>query len=651
MPASTNRSLPVLHTRASIEAASWNAEERTIDVVFATETPVRRFDWEDWEEFDEVLDVSPSAMDLSRAGSGLPVFKDHRASVDNQLGRADKIRIDGKRAIATIRFTSNPAHAPLIEDIRSGLINNISVGYRVLEYTTSKKKADGSRAEYRATRWMPLEISVVGVPADPNSQTIRSATEPSTHFPVIIKDETMSEKPIEPIADDKQPKPGIDADALRQAAEAERLRCLEIRNIGRRAGLSDAFIDEHISKNTAIEKVRELAFDALAAKEHKPRAGVQYATVGDDNERNAMREAMSDALILRSGAIAGYDEKLEKQDKEKRRLAEQYRHLSLKDLARKCLEKSREYDESLHPLKLAERAFTSTTGDFPNILDGTNRRILLENYAIQLDKWRQICIVGAVGDFREYKRLRKGSLPNLTKIAELQEYETLPLKDGNYERIKIGTYGNTINVSRQMIINDDLQAFASLAADLGRSAARTIDNTVWALLESNPEMGDGERLFSAAHNNVGTIGTAPSIAAFDVIRTAMSEQRDPNGNDYLDIQPHTIAIHPSLRSKVDQINKSMYDLSAATATFTPNVVEGMFKQIVDTPKLTNRLDYYVFADKAIIPTLEVAFLNGVQEPFMETQTGFHVDGQEWKIRLDFGVAAIDWRGAYKQIGA
>jgi hypothetical protein len=51
------------------------------------------------------------------------------------------------------------------------------------------------------------------------------------------------------------------------------------------------------------------------------------------------------------------------------------------------------------------------------------------------------------------------------------------------------------------------------------------------------------------------------------------------------------------------------------------------------------------------PAIEVVFLNGVQEPFLDNELGWRVDGTEWKVRLDYGVGAVNWRSAIKNPGA
>jgi hypothetical protein len=75
----------------------------------------------------------------------------------------------------------------------------------------------------------------------------------------------------------------------------------------------------------------------------------------------------------------------------------------------------------------------------------------------------------------------------------------------------------------------------------------------------------------------------------------------------------------------------------------------MFSDIVGTPRLTGTTRY-LFASPSEEPVLEVVFLDGNQSPYMESQMGWRVDGTEWKIRLDFGVGAVGYRGVVRNAG-
>jgi hypothetical protein len=95
-----------------------------------------------------------------------------------------------------------------------------------------------------------------------------------------------------------------------------------------------------------------------------------------------------------------------------------------------------------------------------------------------------------------------------------------------------------------------------------------------------------------------------------------------------------------------EINDAQYDFDG-TKLQRPNKVRGLFQDVIDTPQLTGT-KRYMFAG---LGALEVAFLDGVETPYTETQEGWRVDGTEMKVRLDYGVAAIDPRLAIYNPGA
>jgi hypothetical protein len=97
----------------------------------------------------------------------------------------------------------------------------------------------------------------------------------------------------------------------------------------------------------------------------------------------------------------------------------------------------------------------------------------------------------------------------------------------------------------------------------------------------------------------------------------------------------------------------MYDPAATLSTKnpnTPNPYMGAYSDIIGTPRLSGTA-WYAFADPSIAPVLEVSFLDGVQEPFLEMEQGFTVDGARWKTRLDFGVSGVGYEGVVRNAGA
>ncbi len=365
-----------------------------------------------------------------------------------------------------------------------------------------------------------------------------------------------------------------------------------------------------------------------------------------EDEADKRIAAASDALLVRSGVAV--DAKVRASMS-----GNPFRGAKLLDLARASVESLGIKAAGMSQLEVVAAAFTQGASDFPVLLENTMHKALQASYATAALTWNRFCATGSVSDFRASNRYRTGSFGSLDAVNELGEYVNKTIPDGEKGSITAGTKGNIINLSRTAIINDDLGAFVGLAGMLGRAAARTVEVDVYALLALNgglgPAMADGKTLFHADHGNIGT-AAAISMAAIDADRVAMAMQKDVSGNDYLDLRPSVLLVPIGLGGTARSINDAQYDPDTANKLQKPNVVNGLFRDIVDTPRLSGTRRY-LFAEATEAPVLEVAFLDGVQEPFIELQNGFDVDGARYKVRLDYGVGAIDYRGAVTNAGA
>jgi hypothetical protein len=81
-----------------------------------------------------------------------------------------------------VRFSARPKADAIFQEVRAGIIRNVSVGY----ITHAAEELDRTRGQLRvvrATRWEPLELSLVAVPADPGA-IIRSRTD--ARYPCAI---------------------------------------------------------------------------------------------------------------------------------------------------------------------------------------------------------------------------------------------------------------------------------------------------------------------------------------------------------------------------------------------------------------------------------------------------------------------------------
>ena len=360
-----------------------------------------------------------------------------------------------------------------------------------------------------------------------------------------------------------------------------------------------------------------------------------------EDETDKVRAAVVQSVLARAGLRDGKGEVIRVD------ASNPFRGHKLLDIARASLDRAGIKTAGMSQMDVVAAAFTQSGSDFPILLENTMHKALQAAYGVAALTWNRFCAIGSVSDFRAHNRYRVGSLSNLDAVNELGEFKSKTIPDGEKSSITAGTKGNIINLSRQAVINDDLGAFVNLSASLGRAAARTIEADVYAMLALNsgmgPTMSDGKALFHTDHGNIAADGVW-SVDVLESMRTKMAMQMDVGGNDYLDLRPAIVLCSIANGGDLRVINESQYDPDTANKLQKPNKVRGLFRDVVDTPRLAAGRGY-AFADPSEAPVLEVAFLDGAQDPYLEVQDGFDVDGARYKVRLDFGTAAIDYRGA------
>ena len=295
-----------------------------------------------------------------------------------------------------------------------------------------------------------------------------------------------------------------------------------------------------------------------------------------------------------------------------------------------------------------------STGMFPIVLENVMHKVLQAAYMTTPDTWRRFCGVGSVSDFRLHNRYLKGTFSKLDTLTESGEFKNKSIPDAAKELIKATTKGNIIALTRQAIVNDDLGAFNDLAVDLARAAKLSVEIDVYELLALNsglgPIMNDGNTLFHADHGNIVTPAAAPTVTSIEAMAILMASQTDVSGNEILDIKP-AVAVSPiGLGGQMRLLNEAQYDPDTANKLQRPNIVNGTFSDTVATARLSGTR-YYGFADPQIAPAIEVVFLDGIQEPVLDMQDGWRVDGTEWKVRFDYGVGGVNYRSAATNAGA
>jgi HK97 family phage major capsid protein len=256
---------------------SLNEAARTVDVVLTTTAPVRRTDW-NGDEYDEVLDMAPKSVRLERMNRGAPFLDSHDyySGTRAVLGTIvpGTARVQGEELLARVKFSRSDNGERVWQDVKDGVLRNISIGYVTHSFDVDKKTSPQTR---RAVDWEPHEGSVVAIPADPRAG-FRGLDRPSSRKELSMNDEVKPAAAPAAVV----PAPVVDERAVEAAVAAgvaaEMARREEIATIARGLGLPDAFAAEHVAKGSKLDEVRALA---IAAKAKIEAAAGPVNSVGD----------------------------------------------------------------------------------------------------------------------------------------------------------------------------------------------------------------------------------------------------------------------------------------------------------------------------------------------------------------------------------
>jgi hypothetical protein len=538
------------------------------------------------------------------------------------------------------------------------------------------------------------EIAIGRLPEHAGAAGALRATSPHKEKPAMPETTTQ-----ETGADARAANEQALAAAREQAVQAERARVSEIQSLGATAtkyGIDGAVISEFIAKGVSVDLARKELFDRLEQRgkqdaNRQPFVPIGEVSVTRDGGENRLA-CMQMALLLRADArfflarrrdhngndlgeyLDGCGPDLQKRAAE---MAREYRNFKLIDMAKEALTFRGVNPRGMDVTRVAELALqgqsrgpeyfaggAESTADFPAILANVANKTLRQGYEAYPRTFQPFCRQVTAQDFKPINRVMLADAPVLQALNEKGEYHRANLTDNNIN-YALGTYGEIVALTRKVIINDDLQAFTRVPALLGVAAAQLESNTVWGIITSNPPAiyaGDknSTALFHGNHGNLltgaassidNTVQNAAPLTALGKGRGAMRLQKGPQGTP-LNLIPRFIAVPTALETYMLQL---VYPINIASADAT-RVVPEWVRSLV--PVVEPRLDaaangsaaWYLVADPAQIDTVEYCYLEGQQGVYIETKQGFEVDGVEIKARMDFGAAALDYRGLQKNAG-
>jgi phage major head subunit gpT-like protein len=415
----------------------------------------------------------------------------------------------------------------------------------------------------------------------------------------------------------------------------------EIQAIAARARLGAEFVLAQFTAGATPVAVQDAAIDALAVAVPPRQAGLT-AVMGDQGEqRLGRREAMEHAILARAG-VKGADPVK----------ARDFMGMTLSEIAREAIVAHGGNPRGMDRHAIAGAALgmpnflaaagLHTTSDFPLVLANVARKTLLNAYSAVVQDWRPLVTVSSHSDYKPVSYARIGDAPDLLETAEHQPY-TYGTMSETGEKLQVKKYGRIFGVTREVLINDDLGAFTRLPAQFGTSAARAIRKAFWAMFLAPPVLSDGVAFYHANHGNLAGAGGAINATTIGAARKAMRVQKNQDGNP-IDVQPRFLVVSPDKETEAQTFLASIQN-----ADYSANIFANSLTLVV-SPYLTGNA-WYLLAMPAETEGFFVTFLNGREEPRVEERAGFEVDGLEIKAAIDFGVGAIDFRGAYKNPGA
>jgi hypothetical protein len=152
-----------------VRAESVNEEDRSIDAIIASETPVNEMDWNRYEIVPRVL--LASGAEYPKSGQ-VPLLDSHnRYSVESQLGSIRNLKTEGTAIVGKLTFSETAKDA--WTKVREGHVTDVSAGFQVLsevyipEKTTQRIKGrDFTGPMNVATKWRIYEGSITPIGAD-----------------------------------------------------------------------------------------------------------------------------------------------------------------------------------------------------------------------------------------------------------------------------------------------------------------------------------------------------------------------------------------------------------------------------------------------------------------------------------------------------
>ena len=282
------------------------------------------------------------------------------------------------------------------------------------------------------------------------------------------------------------------------------------------------------------------------------------------------------------------------------------------------------------------------THSISNVLAATYGKFLLQGYTAVEQTWDMIASIRSVSDYKTVTGVRLNGGFEFEDLGPSGELKSADASDET-RTIKAKLTGRMSSITMVDIVNDDLGALTQVPARLGRGAAIKLNKDFWT--EFQASNSSFYRAESAA------AGNALSITSLRTATASYRKLTDPDSNP-LGITPQMLLVPPELEITAAELMSGSLLITGENSTRTNvNVLAGRYR-VVSSAYLTSGTTWWLVANPAELPCMEVAFLNGQRIPTVQqADADFNQLGIQVRGHFSYGVAKAEARAAYRMATA
>lgn len=585
----------------------------------------------------------PVVIDLAGldAAAAVPILYGHNIySADAILGQSDTVSNDGKvLAIAGSIMGSSDTTEQVTTLAKNGFKWQASVGVDPLKWSECEAGATVDVNGQTLVGPFTLisecklnEVSIVPLGAD-GSTSARIAAEHGAVAPnqkgVNVKIDANG-KPIE--GDDGQPT----ADQIRAAAVAEQGR---IGSVSEKAKDHPEIKAKAIAEGWTPERTETEVLKAELAAEKARNERPKGPAIQGFRGKEVNADILTAAVSLRAG-LKGAEKTFGSEVCEK---ANDLRIHSLTDFVRAAMAASgRALEHSRHETREFLQAAFSTR-DIANVLSAVANKFISEGYGTVEQTWRRVASIRSVVDFKANTGVRLIMSNLLKAMGPGGEIEHGKLSDET-RTVTADTKALMLGVTRKDIINDDLSVLSDIPRRLGYAAARTFNTDFWTVFEAAVPSN-----FSASAPKSNQTTGALTLTTLKAAEALYLKLSDADGNP-IGTDASTLLCGTTAYTAAREIFASTALVGGSSKDTASNIYVGMFAPAMS--RYLSAAPWYLVANPLAMPLMEVAFLNGREEPFVETaDADFNTLGVQMRCYYDYGAAFGEWRAAVRSTGA